>query len=189
VLDTVYTALLEERHFKVRYRKRGEKTSSERIVNPLGLVYRSSMAYLVCTLPADEEPVIKQLLLHRMSQPELLEGARSVPKGFDLDDYIATGSFGFSLGRSPVRLKAAFDPRAAVAVQESALSKDQKLSERRDGWIVVEATVPNTIELSVWLLGFGAMVEVLEPKALRQQFQELTRELAALYGGRRKKTR
>ena len=189
VLDTVYTALLEERHFKVRYRKRGEKTSSERIVNPLGLVYRSSMAYLVCTLPADEAPMIKQMLLHRMSQPELLDAVRTVPRAFDLDDYIATGSFGFRLGKSPVRLKVAFDPRAGVAVQESSLSKDQQLSERKDGWIVVQATVPNTIELSVWLLGFGAMVEVLEPKALREQFQQLTREMAALYGGRKKKAR
>ncbi len=189
VLDTVCTALLEERQFKVRYRKRGEKTSAERAVNPLGLVYRSSMAYLVCTLPADAPPIVKQMLLHRMSQSALLDVARTVPKGFDLDEYIATGSFGFSLGKSPVRLKAAFDPRAAVAVQESSLAKDHQLSERKDGWIVVEATVPYTIELRVWLLGFGSMVEVLEPKTLRDQFRELTREMAGMYGKRGKKRR
>ena len=50
-----------------------------------------------------------------------------------------------------------------------------------DERVLVRATVENTAELRWWLLGFGELVEVLAPAALREEFRERATAMAALY--------
>jgi len=42
--------------------------------------------------------------------------------------------------------------------------------------------VIDTIELRGWLGGYGPLIEVLEPRALRQEFATAARQLARMYG-------
>jgi len=41
--------------------------------------------------------------------------------------------------------------------------------------------VKDTLELRWWLLGFGDKVEVLAPKALREEFSAVTQRMAVQY--------
>jgi predicted DNA-binding transcriptional regulator YafY len=49
------------------------------------------------------------------------------------------------------------------------------------GRVEVEGTVKNTSQLRWWLQGFGCLVEVVEPKELREEFKENAARLHGHY--------
>jgi predicted DNA-binding transcriptional regulator YafY len=64
---------------------------------------------------------------------------------------------------------------------DTLLGADQVIEELDDDRALVRATVQDTAELHWWLLGFGELVEVRAPAALREQFRQRAGAMAALY--------
>lgn len=178
IQEAVQQGLMEGRRLAVVYHPRSTNKRQRYEVNPLGLVFKGGIAYLVCTLWKYAN--IKQLALHRIRQVEVLETPAAVPEGFDLDRYIQEGEFRYVEGE-PIRLEAIFDRAAAFHLHETPLSADQTITDLDDARVVVQATVQDTAELRWWLLGFGAQVEVVAPAPLRQEFQAMALWMAALY--------
>jgi len=179
VFEITFEALWKEKQLKIRYRARGAKKATEYLVHPLGLVFRHEISYLICTLWGYDD--VKQLALHRFNSVELLEAGRSIPKTFDLDEYINQQAFSYPIQDGLIRLCALFERGAAAHLHETPLSENQQLVEQKDGTILLEAEVQETSELHWWLLGFGDQVEVLEPKSLRKNFEDRVRKLAKKY--------
>jgi predicted DNA-binding transcriptional regulator YafY len=102
------------------------------------------------------------------------------PAGFDLDTYLRSGALGFGEGNA-ISLEVLFDAPAADHLYETPLADDQRLTVEPDGRVRVRATVRDTPQLSWWLLGFGAQVEVRKPKSLRTSMAETARAMAAVY--------
>ncbi len=175
----VYQALFEGRRLRVVYRPRDCDANVEYEVNPLGLVFRQGVVYLVATLW--EYADVKQLALHRIQDAELMDKKAKVPPGFDLDNYIGRGEFEYPVSSKPLRLRLLFDGDAAFHLQETPLAKDQVLKSLPDGRVEVRATVKDTLELRWWLQGFGEYVEILGPAALRKEFQVTARNLHRMY--------
>jgi predicted DNA-binding transcriptional regulator YafY len=184
VQEIVYQALFEERRFAASYRSREASKPSDYDVNPLGLVFRHGIIYLVCTFRDSND--IRQLALHRMISSRLLDSRRRVPPGFSLDTYIRQGEFGYPVSREKIKLRVLFDRGSARHLYETPLSPDQKLKEKHDGRVLLEATVLDTLELRWWLLGFGDGVEVLEPKKLRSEFKRIAQSMAERYRNTKK---
>lgn len=178
VLETVYTALLEGRQIEVHYRSRGQSNARPLTLNPLALVVRETVYYLVTVVEPFEDTV--HTALHRMSRPTLLESRAREPEGFDLDDHIREGRFQYASGRK-IRLVARFEEYAAQALLEAPLSNDQVTRTTDDGRIEISATVMESNQLFWWLLGFGSNVEVISPADLRGDISEDVERLAARY--------
>lgn len=182
VFEVASEALMKDVRFKGRYKGRHAAREQEYIVNPLGLIIAEPVVYLVATLWDYREPKdIRLLALHRFRDAELMDEKALMPDGFDLDTYIASGAlqFPFELGRT-IRLRALFHRDVAAHLYESPLAADQTLTEV-DGEVMLEATVLDTSQLRWWLLGFGAAVEVLKPRALRDELKKITTAMAARY--------
>jgi len=180
VQAVVYEALLEDRRFEVDYRSREQKKSSRYMVNPLGLVVRLGVVYLVCTLWEYQD--IRQLALHRMSKPVLLDDPAKRPKHFDLRRYIEEEKqFAYPHTDRLIKLRALFDEGAAYHLYETPISTDQRLVPQRDNRVLLTATVPDTAELRWWLLGFGDGVEIVSPKRMRTEFAMIARRLRSIY--------
>jgi len=178
VQNQVYDALLRNRRLVVTYVPRGQQGGKEYELNPLGLVFKDGITYLVCSMW--DYPDIRLLTLHRMQESQVLDKPASIPDGFSLDAYIASGELHFSVGGT-VQLKALFSADSAFHLDERPLSEDQTISEQTDGRMLVTATVQDTSELRWWLLGFGDRVEVLEPSALRNIFVEIVSNMSGAY--------
>jgi len=174
----VYDALLRNRRLAITYAPRWKEGKKEYEINPLGLVLKDGITYLVCSMW--DYPDIRLLTLHRMLQAQGLDKPASIPDGFNLDGYIASGELDFAVGGT-IKLKAVFSKDAAFHLDERPLSDDQKIERQEDDRMLVTATVQDTSELRWWLMGFGDQVEVLEPQDLREEFQGIISRMAAKY--------
>lgn len=181
VLEAVHTALLEDKRLDVSYCRRGERAPRSFDFSPLALVYRDAVAYLVGT--AREYDDLLQLALHRVESAAVMTVLRRKRDGFDIDAYIRSGAFDFTVGDGDVRLRARFDARVAPPLLESPIAADQVAESEEDGRLLLTATVPDTNQLRVWLRGFGPWVEVLAPDSLRAELAASLREAAARYDG------
>lgn len=169
VRDSVYQALLEVRQIQIAYKARGKDGHKDYTVNPLGLVVKGGVFYLVVTF--DGYTDIRQLALHRMNRAELLAVSAQVPKRFSLKAYIEDeAGFSYPLSPEKIELELRFEPDAAFHLTELKLAPDQQVQTDGDGCLRVTATVADTEELRWWLRGYGEAVEVLEPGVLRAEF-------------------
>ena len=78
-------------------------------------------------------------------------------------------------------LVARFDPDAAEHLRETPLAADQAMFDLEDGRVEVRATVEDDETLRWWLLGFGSMVEVIQPQRLREAFRDEVVAMAGIY--------
>jgi predicted DNA-binding transcriptional regulator YafY len=179
VLAAVQQAMIHDRTLEVRYRKANGDAPKPYTLHPVGFVMRESVAYVVAM--NGDFPDVRNYALHRMTSATVGEQkARKAPDGFDLDAYVADGEINWKLANEPIHLELAFYEGAERAVVEAPLSKDQQL--KKDGDVtLVTATVPDTRVLRSWLLGFGAVVEVRKPRALREAMATSLRSAAERY--------
>lgn len=181
VVRSVYMALLESRQVRAHYRPRESIRDAPReyVINPLGIVLRDGIIYLVCTLWNYAD--VRQLVLHRMTTAELLDSPAQQLQGFDLEEYIGSGAFDIVQG-PPLSLVALFGSAAALHLHETPLSEDQVISDASAGRVRITATVSDTSQLRWWLLSLGDQVEVMEPDHLRQELSDTVHRVAKRYG-------
>jgi predicted DNA-binding transcriptional regulator YafY len=161
-----YQGLLDGKRLRMTYVSRAAAEEGDRDyeVNPLGLVVRGNLIYLVCTLWNYED--IRQLALHRVKSAEMTDIAATRPTDFDLHRYIEQGAFQYPVGPM-IQLKVKFTRGAAAHLYETPLSADQVIEEADAEHAIVTASVRDTAQLEWWLHGFGDLVEVLEPPSLK----------------------
>ncbi len=180
VHETVLQALLENRRIEARYTPRDSGEERDYVINPLGAVFRQSVVYIVGTVWEYDD--ILQFALHRFAEARMTVDRARRPRGFDLDEYIQQGAFGYPESDSRIRLKALFDAATAHHLYETPISSDQSLVPQQDGRVELTATVLDTEDLRWWLLGFGAGVEVMGPARLRKRMTRTVQAMGALYG-------
>ena len=180
VQEVVYAALLEGRRFEVDYKSKGQADDRCRELNPLGIVVKNGIIYLIATSWNYQDP--RHYALHRMRRANLLDSRANPVPGFDLARHVEEENmFSYPVSAGKIKLRAVFNHDAALHLTESKLSNDQKITDQKDGRMLVEATVSDTAELRWWLLGFGGAVEVVGPRALREEFSDVAEKMKSVY--------
>ena len=180
VQSIVTHALLTHRRLEVIYCARAAAEPRQYQVNPLGIVVRDQEIYLVCTLREYDD--IKQLVVGRIRQAELMDVQVREIEGFDLDDYIAQGSFGFLVqDGQAIDLVLRVEKAYSTTFVERPLHPNQKILPCDDGQVQLSAQVPDTQELRRWIMGFGVHAQVLAPASLREEMRLLAAQLQAIY--------
>ena len=82
----------------------------------------------------------------------------------------------------PLRVVIRFSPAVAKRAAETRWHPSQELEEQADGSLVWRGEVAGTREIRIWIMGWGAHAEVLEPESLRDDVAAELRRAAALYG-------
>jgi proteasome accessory factor B len=81
----------------------------------------------------------------------------------------------------PVSVAIRFSPAVAKRAAETRWHPSQELEEQPDGSLVWRATVAGMREIRIWIMGWGADAEVLEPAALREDVAAELGRAAGLY--------
>lgn len=168
---------MHERQLSCHYYSAHRDQHNELTLNPLGLVQRGQVTYLIATASPYHD--IRQYVLHRFEQASLLEKPSVKPEGFKLRDYIESGAMQFGSSEK-IRLRATLSEGVARLLRETPLSDDMELSSSPNG-IELTATVGNSWELRWWILSHAESVIVHEPVSLRSEIKGRLIEAAAAY--------
>ena len=83
----------------------------------------------------------------------------------------------------PVQVVIRFSVAVAKRAAETRWHPSQSLEPQQDGSLLWRGQVAGMREIRIWILGWGADAEVLEPKTLRDEVAAELRRAAALYKG------
>ncbi len=177
-LAAVARAVWEQRRVRVGYR-RSDRTV-ERELDPLGLVLKAGVWYLV----ARAEGGVRTYRVSRIAGTEELDGHFERPAGFDLAGWWRHSSAQFEKSLQRVRVRARLSP-AGVRLLPSVIDTDlavAALDEASppgpDGRREVELALEEPEIAAGQLLGLGTEVEIVGPPAVRAAFAEATRRMA-----------
>jgi predicted DNA-binding transcriptional regulator YafY len=179
VQATIYRGLLDNKQLMVSYQSASSEHSKGYVLNPLGLIMRGAVTYLVAS--ARDYVDARLYALHRFSQVEILVAAAKTPEGFNLDTALANGLADFANQGEPIHLELRCTEDVAAFLAETPLAADQTLTPEPDGWVRLTATVNDTRQLHWWLLGQGDGVEVYAPENLRLKISNSLEEALGQY--------
>lgn len=184
-LAVVQDAVLRDHRLQITYRK-GNGNVVERLVDPLGLVAKSTIWYLVGAVDG-------QTRIFRVSRvlDATITGDMCVrPEGFNLAEYWRTWSaeFSASLPKYPVvvRIKAEAIPQLPHAIGAWIIPLIEQAGEPdTDGAIQLTLTFESLEHARSRMLSWGTLIEVLEPRELRESVIDFATRIAALYAAER----
>jgi predicted DNA-binding transcriptional regulator YafY len=182
-LGTIQEAVWGDRRVRLSYRK-GNGEHVEHVVDPLGLVAKASVWYLVGAVAGD----LRIFRVSRVRSAEAMDEPCRRPEGFDLAAYWAESSARFreSWAQYPVTVRAS--PQLVAIMPQLFGERAQALIERAgapdaEGWIALTLTFESFDAALGRVASFGTMAEVLEPRELRAALLELARGIVEFYTG------
>jgi len=192
VHDTVLRALYENYQLRLSYLKTDSSQFKIYEVNPLGVVMRGPVTYLVACKDVDKDDLNgkanqeRMFALHRIRKAEMLDDRRgSPPSGVTFDGFLQRGGADFVIGGlangQVIRLEAAVSSNVANRLSETQLTDKQKLVPIEGDQYHLTAELPITMQLGWWLLAFGPRIKVLNPPDLRNWIAAEHRNAAKQY--------
>ena len=180
-LRTLQEAVWNDRRLLLTYRKANGEII-ERLVDPLGLVAKAGIWYLVGAMKGE----MRVLRISRVQAATITEEPCQRPEGFDLATYWAEWSSQFraSWPQYPVTVRVApeFVPILPQVLGEGIHTLLQQADPPdASGWITLTLTFETFEGARTSMLGFGTNVEVLEPQELREGVAEFAARIVAFY--------
>jgi predicted DNA-binding transcriptional regulator YafY len=192
-LGVVQDAVFADRRLRLRYR-RAEAQVTERVVDPLGLILKAGVWYLLADAPDDQKgrsstprKRAKRRLfrLSRVEAAEAMDEPARRPRGFDLAAAWREQAAGWDAGRAAVEvLVKVADVDLPLLLR---VAGDRITARPRHG--VVRMAFPAVEPAAAFLSSFGALVEALQPPQVRVELARRGAELVRLYSPARKHLR
>jgi predicted DNA-binding transcriptional regulator YafY len=178
-LPAVQEAIWQERKVRITYQRGGGCDPVQRLVDPLGLVAKGSVWYLVAAVEGD----LRSYRVSSISGIEQTGDPCVRPKNFDLASFWeqSTARFKASLPQyqTTVRVSPEAYPFMRFAGRFARILQTD--TSNADGWIRVKLRF-DVEEMAIgYALSFGAKLEVLEPETLRNKVIEEARNLIRFY--------
>lgn len=179
--EIIYESVLREKKIKAKYRPRA-KALKDYELNPLGLVFKGELTYLLCT--AGKHGTVLHFLLNRFTEVVITnEDIEELAREINVDDYISKGAFGNLESDQPIQLKLKILKVKGYHLHETPLSKNQKIVDYDNDYYLLTATVPDSKHILWWILSLGDRAEVLEPLSLRHEIASQAKNMALMYEG------
>ncbi|MFN8490378.1 MAG: YafY family protein [Caldilineaceae bacterium] len=174
----IQQALWQNRKVQLHY-QRNDDATVDRLVDPLGLVAKGRIWYLVAAVEGD----IRTYRVSRVQSASLTDQPCERPAGFDLAAYWtqSTADFKANLPQYPVTVRVAPEIVARLHNPARFARVVQVYAPDGDGWVKLDMQLDVEETACEYLLGFGPLVEVLAPAALREKIIELAQGIVARY--------
>lgn len=170
IINVVTESLLNEKRFWVDYDSKKSNSLKKFLVNPLGLVYRSNIPYLVCTV--GDYTNYLQLAIHRMQSVSLTEQPVNIPEDFNLGEYVGDGAFEYHFDNNKafvLRAIVSNDAKDYFLERPDSIESCEKKDENN---FSITAKMIDSLDLRHTLRGFGEKLDILEPLYLREAINQ-----------------
>lgn len=178
LLQKVQQALLEDKQLDVSYHALHQSVVKQYRLNPLGLIQRGQISYLIASAAPYNDPL--RFAIHRFHKVEITEAPAVIPTDFNLQRYLANGAMEFSEGET-IKLELTATPVLASLLLETPLSSDMLCNKLDNGDYHISATVHNGWQLDLWLMSQSNYLTVLAPQELRQSIKQRLAETLEKY--------
>ena len=177
IIDDAVTALVYNNPLEVAYRKTSG-VEGRYLLHPYTLaVFRQGLYLFALDTNAN---LVKTFALERFTKMARRRKEHfAVMNGWRPEAHIAH-AFGIISG-APELVTVAFSPRAATYIRERVWHPTQTYRTRADGWLELKMSVAISVELEIWIRGFGADARVEEPEPLVARLASSLRAAAELY--------
>jgi len=180
-LPILQDAVWQERRLRMRY-ERGDGTTVERVVDPLGLVAKGRLWYLVAAV--EGEP--RSYRVSRVRDAALLDEPCVRPPDFDLAVFWerSAASFTANLPRYPATVRVAADlvPYLRAIGRYARIAREYPPDpDDPGGWVRLDMLFEGEHNACEYVLGFGPRIEALAPAALREQIIRAATGILARY--------
>lgn len=180
VLKPLAAAVWNERRVRVRYES--WKNTVERTLDPLGLVLKGGVWYLVANVKAAP----RTYRVSNIQSLETLETGFARPRRFNLARYWGEWSKDFEARLLKERATIEISPAGRRLLRDvSTAAYEALMSENKtckpEGWVRAEIPIESIDLAKRQLLSLGAEVKVVEPPALRVAIANEARAVAAHY--------
>ena len=183
-LEQIAEAVWADRRLHMEYR-RGSETGPlvERVVDPLGLVLKAGLWYLI----ARADSGLRTYRVSRITDLAILPDRFERPEEFDLAGYwgrsVAEYSASLPSFTATVRVRRDGLDRLADAIGTGPSREAMAAAAGPDeeGWSTLSLRLEDPWHAEAQLLALGPDAEVVEPAELRERIAAAARETAALY--------
>jgi predicted DNA-binding transcriptional regulator YafY len=178
LLPSLHGAIWQGRKVRFAY-ERGDGVAVERTADPLGLVAKGRIWYLVAAVDGD----VRTYRVTRMRAVQPLDEPATSPPDFDLALFWEESSRTFveSLPRYAVVARVAPVLLSRLQLGDRTPPFTPHGPPDDDGWTTVTLQMQTRDSACEYLLGLGTLLEVLEPADLRAQMQQQAAAVVELY--------
>jgi len=185
-LQILQNAVWQDRRVRLTYRKHNSELI-ERVIDPLGLVAKAGVWYMVAVSHDD----LRVFRISRVRDVLLTDEQCQRPDGFDLEQFWSQWSSNFqsSLPTYSVRIRVSplFIPILPQVMGEAIHNSIEEAGlPDAEGWLTITLTYETLEHARSYILGFGTMVEVLEPLELRTSIKQFAEAITEFYREREK---
>lgn len=178
LLPVIQEAVWKEHRLQFTY-KRGFCEDVERLIDPLGLVAKGSVWYLVGAVEGET----RSYRVSRIVSVEITDEKFIRPEGFDLAKFWekSAAEFKAQLPRYYATFRASPEvlPRMYFA---GRFARIENVGEpEADGWLRVSIRFQMEEEALEYALSFGPRVEIVEPASLREKVVRLAQSVIEFY--------
>ncbi|MGE0130599.1 MAG: helix-turn-helix transcriptional regulator [Blastocatellales bacterium] len=185
-LPLLQEAVWQERKLRFKY-ERGDDCSVERVVDPLGLVAKGGVWYLLAAIDGD----IRNYRVSRVLEAEITDQTFIRPESFDLVKHWHQSQVEFKSKLPRYEVTARVHPEAINRLYiigrfsrvERVDPPDEAGEER---WSQASICFQFEDDACECLLGFGDQIEIIEPRELRQKIINRANSVIAFYNDKGK---
>jgi predicted DNA-binding transcriptional regulator YafY len=180
MVDQLQAAVIRQRKVRLSYAS-SAGARSERLVDPWGLVDKDETWYLI----AGTEQGQRTFRVDRVLAAEVTETPAARP-----DDFTLAAAWEQVVGeveqqRSRTWATVLIEARFVPVLRDHFGRHCHTDTQLSDGRARVRIAAPTPLDIARNLAGWGAMIEVTEPRTVQAELARIGAELAGQYGGRR----
>ena len=180
VLPSLASAVWRDRRIRIGYES--WKSSVARELDPLGLVLKAGVWYLIAS--ADGKP--RTYRVSNIRSLEVLDKSFQRPARFNLPRHWSASSREFEARLMSERAVVKLSPEGRRLMRDNYPAAEQAIAAKQskcrpEGWVKAEIPIESFTQSARQLLRLGAEVEVVSPPTLRAAIAEEARRVAKLY--------
>ena len=178
LFETVSKGVLRCVELEFEYRKLKSAGYEARRVRPYHLGCLENQWYLFAE--DLERQQLRTFALPRMRKAKLTTKGFHRPADFSISQ-VLSGSFGVHSAGKKQRIRVQFDSFAARLVAERTWHESQRVTQNKDGSIILELELGGLEEIERWILSWGKHARVLAPKELATRIRDEATAILKLY--------
>jgi predicted DNA-binding transcriptional regulator YafY len=180
LLHVLQDAIWQERKLRIVYSRGEDCGAFERLVDPLGLVAKGSVWYLVAAVEGAE---VRSYRVSRIQEAEPLDAPCVRPADFDLASFWeqSAAQFRAHLPRYQMRARVRHEILARLPYAGRFARVEEVGQRDAEGWVHVTLRFDVEEMACEYALSFGSQLEVLEPLVLREKVLEAAKSVVTFY--------